>query len=251
MKTNHLKFNKLLLISLALIFGGLFGSAVFAQVESLNTISPPLINLVPRGLGNDEIWYIGGTASVPEAEVIIYLQSASGELLSFKAVANEKGEWFYSHSGFLKEGYYKSWAQLKQGQQLSPPSPEVAFEILSTAFRFGNTRISYANFYLALVLILLAILAAVSAFVIYHFRHYYHKNGRLRKEMREAEEEVRKGFALLRQDIRAEIDFIGKLKKSRNLNRDERFYEEKLLKDLNLIENQIMKEIEDIEPIIS
>src|SRR3989344_4308197 len=250
MKINHFKFNKLRIVSLMLVFSGLLGSVVFAQTEQPNTISPPLINLVPRGLGNDEIWYIGGTASVPEAEIIIYLQSASGEMLSFKTAANEKWEWFYSHTGFLKEGRYKSWTQLKQDQQFSPPSPEVAFDILPTAFRIGKIRISYADFYLAFALALLAVLAALSVFFAYHFRNYYQKNSLLRKEMREAEEEVRKGFALLRQDIRAEIDFIGKIKKSRNLSANERFREEKLFNDLNLIENQIMKEIEDMEPII-
>ena len=251
MKINYFQSYKLRMAGSALVFVALFSSVILVQAEQPGTISPPLINLIPRDLGNDEIWYIGGTASVPEAEVIIYLQSESGELLSFTTRANEKGEWFHSHADFLKEGSYKSWAQLKQDQQLSPPSPEVAFEILSTAFRIGSIRISHANFYLAIAIMLVIVLAALLVFFTYHFRHYHMKNGQLRKEMREAEEEVRRGFAVLRRDLQSEIDFIRKIKKSRSLNAAERSREEKILNDLNLIENQIMKEIGDIEPFIA
>lgn len=241
------KFLLTIFAILLLVSTGNFGVSAAEMVK----FAPPIITLAPQDLGNDELWYIGGNASVPDSEIIILLQNESGGTFSFLARADNQGQWFYAHDNFLKEGKYKAWAQMKIGDAVSSPSPEVAFDILSTAFRIGNIRISYADFYLALALLLLAILAALSAFFAYHFRHYYQKNSRLRKETREAEEEARRGFTLLRQDIREEIDFIGKIKKSRSLNGDERFREEKLFKDLNLIENQIMKEIEDIEPIIS
>jgi len=210
-------------------------------------VSPPLVTLVPKDLGNDDIWYLGGTASVPNAEVIIYLQSSSGETLSFTTKANDRGEWFYSHAGFLREGRYKSWAQLKVEEQFSPPGPEVSFEIIATALRLGSLRISYEKLYLTLALALLAILAGAVVFSLYYFRRYHQKNNLLRKEIGEAEEEVRQGFALLRKDIKDELDLMAKIKKSRELSVEEHRREEKLINDLGFVENHILKEISDID----
>ena len=221
---------------------------VIVNAAEQTTISPPLVTLVPKDLGNNEIWYIGGTASVPQAEVIIYLQGQGGETLSFTAKSNEKGEWFYTHSSFLKEGAYKSWAQLKVGGELSPPGPEVSFEIAPTALRIGSYRVSYEELYLIFALALFAVLLGVGGFVFFHFRSYHLKNTQLKKEIREAEEEAKRGFDILRRDLKDEIEFIGKIKKSRELSIEEHRREEKLLHDLDLVERHLMKEIGDIEP---
>lgn len=223
-------------------------------------IPPPLVTLVPKGLGNDELWYLGGTASVPNSEVIIYLQNERGETLSFTTAADAKGEWFYSHNSFLTEGKYKSWAQLRvskpastgssPGGEMSPPGPEVSFEILPTALRIGSYRVSYSTLYGALAFLLFILLILVSGFGIFHFRHYHLKHSKLRKEIREAEDEVQKGFDMLRKDMKEEMEFLGKIKMSRELSIEEHRREEKLLADLGFIEQHILKEISDIEPAI-
>lgn len=235
-----------------------FAVASVTHAAEQTTISPPLVTLVPKDLGNNEIWYIGGVSSVPRAEVVIYLQGAAGETLSFTTRSNERGEWFYTHNAFLKEGSYKSWAQLRvggsvssQGGELSPPGPEVSFEIFPTALRIGTYRVSFETLYLTLSLALLAVLAALSWFAVYHFRSFKIKSIRLKKEIREAEEEARRGLDLLRRDIKDEIEFIGKIRKSRDLNIEEHRREEKLLHDLDLVERHLIKEIGDIEPVLS
>ena len=245
---NVLKLGFLILVLFSV---SMLGFSVFALAAEQTTISPPLITLVPKDLGNNEIWYIGGAASVPQAEVVIYLQGAQGETLSFTAKSNEKGEWFYTHNSFLKEGVYKSWAQLKVGGEFSPPGPEVSFEIVPTALRIGTYRVSYEMLYLALALALLMALIALASFVIYHFRSFRIKNARLHKEIREAEEEARRGLDLLRMDIKDEIEFISKIRKSRELSIEEHRREEKLMHDLDLVERHLLKEISDIEPALS
>jgi len=247
-KHNILKFGYGIL---ALFSISILGFSISASAAEQTTISPPLVTLVPKDLGNNEIWYIGGASSVPQAEVIIYLQGAQGETLSFTAKSNEKGEWFYTHNSFLREGVYKSWAQLKVGGELSPPGPEVSFEIVPTALRIGSYRVSYEMLYLTLALALLLALIALASFVFYHFRSFRVKNMRLRKEIREAEEEARRGLDLLRRDIKEEIEFIGKIRKSRELSIEEHRHEEKMMHDLDLVERHLLKEISDIEPAIS
>ncbi|MEK7162489.1 MAG: hypothetical protein AAB730_01355, partial [Patescibacteria group bacterium] len=239
-----------IILTLALLssfgFYFLFSARPAGAQQTPLIVPPPLVTLVPKDLGNDDIWYLGGTAAVPNAEVIIYLQSNSGETLSFTTKANDRGEWFYSHAGFLREGRYKSWAQLKVEEKFSPPGPEVSFEIIATALRLGSLRISYERLYLTFALILLAALGGLAIFSLYHFRHYHQKNSLLKKEIREAEDEVRQGFALLRQDIKSELDLTAKIKKSRELSVEERRREEKLINDLKFVENNVLKEIGDI-----
>ena len=225
----------------------LFSFTAFALERS---IAPPLVNLVPRDLGSNEIWYIGGSAASPNAEVLIYLQSSSGETMSFTAKSDERGEWFYNHSGFLKQGRYKSWAQLRLGPELSPPSPEVAFEVLSTALQIGKYHLSYEGLYLALAVALFVALLASAAFLLYHFWHYHRKHARLSQEIREAEEEARRGFELLRKDLQKELAFVHRLRKSRELSTEEHRREAKLLADLDFVENHVLKEIQDIGPAI-
>lgn len=240
----NIKFKKLILLSIVclLVFG------VQADAATQGTISPPLITLVPKDLGNNEIWYIGGTASVPEADIVIYLQGQDGTTQSFTAKSSEKGEWFYTHNSFLKEGVYKSWAQLKVAGEFSPPGPEVSFEIIPTALRIGSYRVSFESLYLTFALILLGILIALGLASFYHFRSYHLKNAHLKKEIREAEEEARRGFDILRRDIKEELEFISSIKKSRELAIEEHRREEKLMHDLDLVERHMMKEISDIGP---
>ena len=67
------------------------------------------------------------------------------------------------------------------------------------------------------------------------------------KEVREAEEAVRRGLAVLRRDIEAELAFVNKLKLSKTLTDEENAMEERLLKDFQEVERYIGKEIWDIE----
>lgn len=235
-------------IYILLVSASFFGAArTYAAAVPL---SPPLITVVPKDLGNNEIWYIGGAVAVPEGEVTIYLQGERGEALSFTTRANERGEWFYTHTTFLREGKYRSWAQLRVGEELSPPGPEVRFEIVPTALRIGTYRVSFETLYLSVAIFLLLSILGAGGFSWHHFRGWREKRARLRKEVREAEEETRRGFALLRQDIQEEIAFIAQIKKSREISMEERRREEKLLQDLNLVERHIMEEIGDINPAI-
>ena len=69
---------------------------------------------------------------------------------------------------------------------------------------------------------------------------------RAMKEVREAEEAVRKGFAVLKRDIQQELEIIGKAKMERVLRAEEEKQEAQLLEDLVSIQRRIGKEIEDI-----
>lgn len=187
---------------------------------------------------------------MPRAEVLIFLQGEAGDTQNFTAHTDENGAWFYVHPTFLREGSYRSWAQLKVGDRLSPPGPQVAFHIIPTALRVGSLRISFETLYLMAASLLSLLLLAIAGFALYHYRHLRRKRNRLVKEVHEAIEEARRGFILLRRDIQQELGLIGRIRKSRELSAEERQYEEKLLQDLNLVEQHVMQEIGDVADVL-
>lgn len=210
-------------------------------------IEPPFVTVAAREISNTEIFYLGGTATAPHAEVLIYIQGEGGAVVSATVATDEDGAWFYTHAEFLPRGSYKVWTQLKVDDSLSPPSPEIGLTVIPTAFQFGERRLSYEQVYLWIALALLGLIVALLIFTAYHARSLKVKRARLAKEVREAEEAVHKGFELLHADINAELDTVRKAKLSRELSAEEKLREEKMLKDLGLIESMIAREVSDIE----
>lgn len=211
-------------------------------------ISPPLVTTVSKNISNEEIFYVGGKTDAPNTEVTLYIQSlANGETFS-KTIASDKiGDWFYRHDTFLASGEYRLWAQSKIGEESSPPSPQIGLSVHPTALQFGATRVSYETLYLVIIMLLLLIISVFVAYIIYHAYHGRKKSGLLAGEIKEAEESIRRGFAVLRRDIEAELAVIHKIKLERGLAVEEKTKEEHLLKDLKSIERHLSKEIWDIE----
>ncbi|TSC76188.1 MAG: Uncharacterized protein G01um101431_809 [Parcubacteria group bacterium Gr01-1014_31] len=244
LKKYRTKYGQMVLL-LALVSGLLWGNAGFAQ--TLSTV-PPLVTTVSRHITNEEIFYAGGRTQLPNAEVIIYLQNLStGETFSRVAAANDDGEWFYRHERFLSSGSYLLWVQGRAGETLSPPSPQEQLTVEPTALQFGASRVSFATLYLTFSIALLLGLLGLSAYTIVHAVHGRRKHRHLIKEIHEAEESVKRGFAVLRRDLEAELALTHRAKLSKELSDEERVREKQLQKDLAWVEKYIGKEVWDIE----
>ncbi|MDO8559846.1 MAG: hypothetical protein Q7S23_02290, partial [bacterium] len=244
LKKYRSKYGQMVLL-LALVSGLLWGNVV--QAQTLSTV-PPLVTTVSRHITNEEIFYAGGRTQLPQAEVIIYLQNLStGETFSRVATANDDGEWFYRHDRFLSSGSYLLWVQGRAGETLSPPSPQEQLTVEPAALQFGASRVSYATLYLTFSIALLLGLLGLSAYTIVHAVHGRRKHRHLLKEIREAEESVKRGFAVLRRDLEAELTVIHRAKLSKELSGEEQVREKQLQKDLTWVEKYIGKEVWDIE----
>jgi len=249
------KYGKALMIFLLVIpigFMGLMGpvglirsaSAQTAQVE----LAPPFVSTVSRNISNNEIFYIGGKTESSGTDVIIYLQNLqSGETQSQTVVSDKSGDWFYRHPAFLSTGNYLLWAQTKIGDLMSPPSPQIQMQVRPTAIQFGASRISFETLYFIIALLLFI---AVIGLIAYIFTHAYHGRRKHRvfwREVKEAEESLKRGFAVLRRDIQAELAVVKQAKLNKSLKAEELKKEEELLKDLDYVERFIGREIWDIE----
>ncbi len=211
---------------------------VSAQVSG-EALVPPVVTSISRHISNRDIFYLGGRSDSPNSQVIIYLQNpTTGELTSYKVSTDNDGEWFYRHGSLLPAGGYLLWTQAKQGNELSPPGPQFGLAVDAEAWQFGASRLSYEVIYLFAILILLIALVWLSVDVLIHRKKIKHRRALLNHEVRQAEESVRRGFALLRRDIEEEL----------RATRDKEA-RENLLLDLEKVEKYIGKEVWDVEKV--
>jgi len=242
------RYGKLLIIILlasTFIFGG--GRLVFSQDAGLEA-GPPIITSASRDITNTEIFYIGGKTETANTQVILYLQNLqTGETQRLEVMSDKRGDWFYRHNSFLTSGNYLIWAQSKIGELLSPPTPQIQMTVRQTALQIGASRISFEL--LNLILLVLASLLSVGlmAYIGFHTYHARTKYRSFMKEIKEAEESIKRGFAVLRRDIEAELALLKKVRLSRELAEEERIKEKQLLEDLEKVERYIGKEVWEAE----
>ena len=235
-----------LAIMLAVGALSLFGGHV-ARAQQKIELAPPAVSTVSRDISNEEIFYIGGNTTSPLTDVVIYLQNMqTGEAVSETVTSDKTGEWFYRHPRFLAPGKYVLWTQGRSGEIMSPPGPQIELKVVQTAIQFGGSRLSYETLYLGLTLALLVIVIILATFIIYHAYHGRKKHKLFWKEVREAEEAVRRGFAVLKRDIEAELSVVRKAKLSPSAREEVKQREMQLLGDLETVRGHIGKEVWDI-----
>lgn len=236
------------MLALLLIITGLTIFAAPPAHAASITVSPPVVTTISKDITNNEIFYLGGKNDSPSSTVVIYIQNLeTGETISETAQADLSGQWFYRHDGFLYSGNYRLWVQTKVGDSLSPPSPEQVVHVRTDAIQVGVSRISFEALYLILIILALITILALSLYVVFHIYHGRRKHRLLQKEIREAQESVKRGFAILRHDVQSELEIIRKAKLAKDISAEESIREEQLLKDLQSMEAYIGKEIWDVE----
>ena len=228
----------------------------YAQVEteqkSVVELAPPFVTTISKNVSNNEIFYIGGKTENKDTTVIIYTQNTTtGETTSYEVKSDKKGDWFYRHNGFLTPGAYVLWVQAKIGDIVSPPSPQIEMSVARAAITFGATRISFETLFAFITGLLLILILTLIAYIVYHAYHGRLKHKLLMHEIREAEESVRRGFAVLRRDIEQELEVLKKNQILQQPTEEEKSRERELWSDLKDIERRIGKEVWDIEKVES
>ena len=232
-------------ISISLLIG--LSSKTLAMGSEGSGISSPIITTVSENISNNELFYVGGSHPTTGAFITIYLENeATGEVRNFTSVTDKKGDWFYSSHDFLSVGSYVLWAQASAGNLESPPTPREEIKVEKTAITLGSSRISYEVLYgfLALSFLIATITLLIRAYYYYHKTKL--KHSLLMKEISEAEESIRRGFAMIKRDIENELSSIAKIKVSSQIRTEEQEREKQLLSDLRTVEENIGKEVWDI-----
>lgn len=210
--------------------------------------SPPVITSHSTSISEEEIFFVAGRTSEPNTAVVIHLQNLyDGQTFNFESLSDKRGDWFYRHTGFLSGGQYLIWAQGKSGEQLSAPSPQVTMSVQPIAFRIGSSRVPYNMLYLVAIISLFVLVLLLVVFIILHAHIGRRRKKEFMAHVRTAEESIKRGFALLRKDIEAELKVVKKASLSPELSAEERIREQEILDDLQAIEKYVDKEIWEVE----
>lgn len=236
----------LLIVAGSMILASFFAPS--AKAVEFTSLIPPTITTIAGNITNDQLFYVGGSTEITGAEVIIYLQNVQdNQVISSTVMPDEKGEWFYTHREPLISGKYLLWTQLKLGNELSPPGPQNEINVSRTAIQIGGSRLSYETIYLLAALILFLVVLILGVLNIYHYYKARGKHARLMKEVKEAEEAIKRGFTTLQHDITQELAVIHQARLAKTLSREEEEKEKQLMKDLREITEYVKKEVYDIE----
>ncbi len=243
LKKYKAKFGTLVL--LGIIFSVSFFS-FYSRANAADSLSTPIVSILSKELSNKEIFYIGGRVDISETLVNIFLQNLeTQETFTFIAKPDKFGEWFYRHEAFLPSGNYVVWVQGKLESAESAPSGQVGVLVKKQAFQIAGSRFSYEFIYLLCLIALIAFVSILLAYIYYHSRKLKQKKILLDGEASRAEESIKRGFAVLKRDIQAELEAI-KENAGKN-NRNARLREVQLLADLEEIESRLESEIWEME----
>ena len=208
----------------------------------------PIITTFRGQLGSDELLYLGGTAP-SDAIVIVSFSQEQQEALVVETRADRDGRWSYLHPRFLQPGVYRVFARTRDDVgNLSDWGPQVTIEVVSRTISVGGVTVSFQAVVGIANVLLILIAAGLGGTSLWFNRRSHRLRDRLRKEVHEAEVAVQEGFRLLRRDIEKELQLVGTADfPSRKFSKEEKEQREKLVVDLQAIEERVRKEVEDIE----
>jgi hypothetical protein len=224
--------------------------SVQQQPEQLDSqvVNPPSISAYSKEIYDEEIFYLGGRTEYPETNVVIHVQDqVDGQSYEFHTVSDKRADWFYRHTGFLSKGKYVMWVQAERGGAQSVPSAKVDMQVSSVAVQFGGTSFSLETIYLIALLSASGIIVLLIGYILFHWYHGRRKRQYFIEEIHRAEESIRRGFAVLKRDIEAELALIKRSQLSPEISAEERVREEELKRDLESIQGYVSKEIWDAE----
>lgn len=217
------------------------GNGVEVKTEiNVEPIDSPQITVLPgRYISGEETLYLEGT-SLPEVEIMIFLEKDGKKVKTWQTLSNSQGEWSFSTKELIKsDTYYLSVQAKDQRGAISYPSESYKIEVLLSGLSLGPLIVSFRELVLLLILVLcLGIITA--AYFIWKGRQIK-KN--LRKETQEAEEGVHQVFATLKEEIEDEIEFMDS---QPGFTQEEKKACQTLIKTLKKAEESVSKEIKDI-----
>ncbi len=218
--------------------------ATSTMASSSLTLNPPLINIAPSSISNNQILYLGGWANIPDAQINLHIEGVeTGEAFDVTATTGSDGNWFYSFPQFLDSGHYVAWAELEFDNQTSAPSPRIDIAVEPTALAIGSARFDYEEIYLILFIIFFAAALVMAAYLLRFNGKIRAKRAKLAEALHGAEESLKRGFAVLRHDIELELETLHKVKMSSGLSAEEKDREAKLVHDLDEVNDYVGKEI--------
>jgi len=249
----NFKFIKFVAIFLTFVFVPFFS---YAQIPSLSPepvfsaqpvqyqeILEPTISISPDYFYTfDEVLYIEGRSN-PNAIVTVTLQKQGEQPVKFTIKADSSGEWVVAEKAYLSAGNWQVRAKQQVGGILSGESnPRVIRSIVTGVNIFGlNIR------YVVIAIVVFAFLfTLLIVFIYFHRKIARLKKGLLEKHLHETEERFHKGFAELREDLMDQLKDLANNTAGRVLTPEEIDKRDRIIRQLEELEQNLEHDIGDI-----
>ena len=214
-----------------------------ANLEILS-IDPPKITSYSDFLIEGDIFKVRGE-TYPDSRVDIFVKNYDGKVFAEFTKSNTLGDFALVLSKQLSPDVYTLTAIVtdNRGAQ-SIESKAVTFKVEPKPFaKIGKMIISY-GFIIMLVISFLLIIPFMVWFAWHKFIVFKRK---IRKEVNEADKVLHRAFKILRTDLEDQMNNLLKVKKQRDLTKEETKILNTFKKNFKEAEDVLTKEIEDIE----
>jgi hypothetical protein len=109
--------------------------------------------------------------AIPLAEIKITAFHESGQQFDFQTKSKEDGQWTLIYKQPLLPGKFKAYAQAEYQSQFSPPSKEIAFEVIKAGIEVFGYVIPQ-NIVICLIVFLLAVIAILVVIILFIRRKF-------------------------------------------------------------------------------
>lgn len=218
--------------------------AVATEEFNVHAIEAPTITEYPKELAEGEVLRVRGT-TYSGSKVAVSLEDEHGRREDEEAVSDAEGAFTVIWPSRLKSGLYQISARVtdESGAQ-SELSEALTFEVRPrVVLKIGSLVVTYLSVLVTLIAIL-ALLVAVSLYSWYRFG-LFRRN--LKKEIKEAEEELHRDVDGLRRRIVQQVRTLESAHARRRITAAEKKAVRQLKAELDAMEARVGKEIEDIE----
>ncbi len=204
------------------------------------SIEMPIITEYPQRLYPGNPLIVKGTSKVCD-HVILSVQDERKDILTTDAKC-ENGAFTIIFGRTLDKGIYNIWVKAvdARGAESNPTEPVRVIVSLPIFIKIGSLVIDYLN----VIITLLALIILMVMAWIYGWKKVRDLKKAIKKETKEAEMTLYKGFDILRMEMTKQV---ARLDGKPGLSKKEKVLNEELKEALNKAEKIIGKEIKDIK----
>jgi len=241
---NNMSIVRRLSVAFLVVFFFVGSGSALAQISEL--VEPLIVISPDTYYPLEEILYIEGHAESGSTVRVIF--SKDGEVpVRFVVKADSAGQWFLQEKVHLVSGIWEVRVRAEidnPGDIVSEWSNPRLIRSVITAMSFGGIQIKY----ITITLIVFSILAIVcGTFIYFVIRVRRIKKVLLRKQVKDAGVAISHGFAEIRQDLIEELRAFEKEIDGKGMTAEQLARKERIFREIENIEKNIEKEVEDIE----
>jgi len=237
-----MSITRCLSVAVLVVFFFLGSGSALAQIDEL--AEPRIVISPDTYYPFDELLYIEGYAE-PGATIKVIFTKAGEDPVRFTVKADLTGQWFLQEKVHLVSGIWEARVRAEfSNPGISELSNPRLIRSVATAVTLGGIQIKY----ITITLIGLGIIIILCSFFLYFFiRIKRIKKALLKRQVKDTEEAVSRGFTEIRQDLIEELRVFEKEIDGKGITAEQLGRKERILREIENIEKNIEKEMDDLK----